>query len=763
MEKEDLVTKQLEERIKELEIRIDSLEYRIRRMSKPIYRYQNSPFDRMYVLGNRVKNLILKKKKKRSAASKNTIGPVMSEIVVESIKPVKKLPTITVVIPTYKPNDYIEDCVSSVLGQDYDPKKVEIIISVNGANEDYAKLLEEKYKDEKRIRVIYTSVPGLCSGRNNARKYIRTDFVTYLDDDDYLSKGFLKLLGSCANDDVSIICGKIDDVLANGTVVENTYLNKALKSIKAGKYTGYHGLVSVFSSFCAKMYRSVLVKEVWGDFDESLTHTEDVIFWVENINKPMGKIAVANAESPEAYCRRVTADSMSRPNRERSFAFYITDRLALIERMAKTLLEGDYTLEYRYFVLAKIDAAMNFMVRFFENECTQEEKEAARKLIFASDCPFVNKSRFAEKEAIAFCHNFSPAVDASAFVASKRLAQISKQIGEPLSWTVVCADMSKNRKLDILWEHFYTKYQYSQKNVVSDRVAFNEDAQYEWGEMAFNEMKDHFVPYIYSRSMWAGSHVAAWLYKKAYPDTIWIAEFSDPVSMNTDNRKRQPTRIYSGSKSFLNTFWQDIEQWVFDNADHIIFTNENQKKYMLDNNPPKSRDAVENKAWVWHHPRISDKYANIIVADYSLDDDNINIGYFGTFYANRSAEPMFELLKNPKVHIHIFTQVTDELKAKVKKISDRIHLHGLVSQFEVLNIASRLDYLFLNDIEFNGEINPYLPSKLSDYLAVDTYVIALVREGTPLYLIDDEKLLKFTELNEEIVNELKKNKYSNKS
>ncbi len=763
MEKEDLVTKQLEERIKELEIRIDSLEYRIRRMSKPIYRYQKSPFDRLYVLGNKMKNLILNRRKSRLASSQKIIGPVIAKDIVESIKPVKTLPSITVVIPTYKPNDYIDSCVKSVLEQDYAPEKVEVIVSVNGANEDYAKQLEEKYKNEKRVRVIYTPTPGAGSGRNNAISHIRTDFVTYLDDDDYLSKGFLKLLGSCANDDVSIVCGKIDDVLADGTVIEDTYLNKTLRNMEEGKHSSYHSLVSVFSSFCAKLYRSVLVKEVWGEFDESLSHTEDVVFWVENINKPMGKIAVANAKSPESYCRRVTADSRSRPNRERSFAFYITDRLDLIERISKNLLEGDYTLEYRYFVLAKIDAAINFMVRFFENECTYEEKEAARKLIFASDCPFINKSLFAKKEAIAFCHNFAPAVDASAFVASKRLAQISKQIGEPLSWTVVCADMSKKRSLDILWEQFYAKYQYSQKNVVSDRVAFDEESQYNWGEQAFEQMKDHFVPYIYSRSMWAGSHVAAWLYKKAYPETIWIAEFSDPVSMNTDNLKRQPTKIHSGSKSFLNTFWQDIEQWVFDNADQIIFTNENQKKYMLDNNPPKSRDAVESKAWVWHHPRISDKYANIIVADYSLDDDNINIGYFGTFYANRSAEPMFELLKNPKVHIHIFTQVTDELKAKVKKISDRIHLHELVSQFEVLNIASRLDYLFLNDIEFNGEINPYLPSKLSDYLAVDTFVIALVREGTPLSLINDEKLLKFTELNEENVNELKKNKYSNKS
>lgn len=757
MEKENLVTKQLEDRIKELELRIDDLEYKMRRMSKPVYRYQNSPFDRLYVFGNKVKNFLLKRKKK-SVVPQNIIGPVMSEDIVEPIKPVKTLPSITVVIPTYKPNDYIESCVKSVLEQNYAPEKVEVIISVNGTNEEYAKQLEDKYKFKNRVRVIYTPTPGASSGRNNARKYIRTDFVTYLDDDDYLSKGFLKLLASCANDDVSIVCGKIVDVHSGGTVIENTYLNKTLVNMGEGKHSNYYSLVSVFSSFCAKLYRSSLVKDVWGEFDESLAHTEDVIFWVENINKPMDKIAVANARSPEAYCRRVTADSRSRPNRERSFAFYITDRLALIDRMSKTLLEGNYTLEYRYFVLAKIDAAINFMVKFYENDCNYEEKAAARKLIFDLDCPFINKSLFAEKKAIAFCHNFAPAVDASAFVASKRLAQISKQIGEPLSWNVICADMSKKRSLDTLWEHFYAKYQYAQKNIVSDKVAFDEASQYEWGEMAFDEVRDHFVPYIYSRSMWAGSHVAAWLYKKAYPETIWIAEFSDPISMNTDNKKRLPTKVYTDKASFLNTFWQDIEQWVFDNADHIIFTNENQKKYMLDNNPPKNREAVENKAWVWHHPQISSKYANVIVADYQLDDDFINIGYFGTFYANRSADPMFELLKNPNVHLHIFTNVTDELKAKVKKISNRIHLHGLVSQFEVLNIASRMDYLFLNDIVFDGDINPYLPSKLADYLAVDTHVIALIRKDTPLSSINDERLLKFTELNEENVNKLKKTK-----
>lgn len=665
------------------------------------------------------------------------------------------LPSITVVIPTYKKNDTIEEAVCSVLEQDYPADKLEVVISVNGKDEEYAAWLVKRYAEEMRIHVVYTPIAGLSAGRNYAKQFIYTDFATYLDDDDYFTKGYLREMAKNITPNTSVVCGRLIDLLPDGTLDENTYLVRVLKKVGAGVHPTPWKLQSAFSSACAKLYRTSQLLNVWGDFDETLKHTEDVVFWVENIYKPMGDVVACSGDSPEAYVRRKLEGSMSRPTGDRAFSFYISDRVQLLKRYSAGVLTEGRTLDYKRFVLGKIDACTNIMLQYFE-KCTPEEQAAARKLIMESDCPFLNKSLFAEKKAIAFCHNFSPAVDASAFVASKRLKQLNTYIGETMAWTVVCADMAQKREQDVEWERFYAKYQYSKKLVVPGMVNFSEAAQVAWAEKAFEMVKDEEVPYIYSRSMWAGSHVAALKYKEAHPSTIWIAEFSDPLYMGTDGCVRKASKEYTGDQAYLNTFWKDLETAVFENADHIIFTNENQRDYMLQQNPVDASVDMRSKSLVWQHPRIPTYYADIVPTDYVLSEAYINIGYFGTFYKNRSADAILMFLENPMVHLHIFTNVTPELETHMQEVSNRVHLHPMVSHLEVFTISKKMDYLFLNDIQFLGEMAPYLPSKLADYLSVGTPVLALVYPNTPMSKIEDRMLIKFSRLDMALIKGLRK-------
>lgn len=703
------------------------------------------------------------KSKKKSATKPAAVqkATVSAAPVAKAPTPIAKavmrttLPSITVVIPTYRKNDTIEESVDSVLQQDYPADKLEIILAVNGKDEAYAQWLKKCYCENPQVRVIYTPVPGLSSARNYSKAFIQTEYVTYLDDDDYFTRGFLKAMTQNMTKNTSVVCGRMIDLLPDGTLDEDTYIVSAMKKAGTGVHREPWSLHTLFSSFNAKLYHVSLLLNVWGDFDTQLQNTEDVVFWTENIYKPLEDIIISDSESAEAYVRRKVENSMSRPTGEKAFAFYIAERINLIERYEKELLKEDRSLEYKRFVLNKIDAAQSFMHRFYES-CDQKEQEAARVLIGKSQSIFLNKSLFAEKRAIAFCHNFSPAVDASAFVASKRLSQIDTYLGTNVAWTVVCADMAKSRERDVAWEQFFAKYRYAQKRVVPGATYFNEAAQVDWAQRAFEMVQNEEVPYIYSRSMWAGSHVAAMKYKEAYPNCTWIAEFSDPVYMGTDNNPRRASKVYEGEQEYLNTFWKDLESGVFQKADRIIFTNANQMEYMLQNNPAGETAGVREKALIWHHPRIDSRYADIVPTNYDLNQAYINIGYFGTFYQNRSADAILMFLENPMVHLHIFTNVTAELEKQMREISNRIHLHPLVSHLEVFSISKKMDYLFLNDIQFPGEITPYLPSKLADYLSVDTPVLGLVYPNTPMNSMVDDRLIKFDASDFNFVKSLRK-------
>lgn len=677
-----------------------------------------------------------------SAASQQDARPVAQTM--------QSLPSVTVVIPTYKPNEYVAQSVASVLESDYEPDKLRVILAVNGADSAYAEALKTQYAGEPQIQVLHTLKKGASAGRNLARSYLQTEYVTYLDDDDTITSGYLLEMAQHTAPDVMIVCGRMMDQLPDGTIENNTYINRMLRQKKQGTYSSYLEIGSVFSTVCGKLYRRELITDVYEPMNEDVPDTEDTLFWVENIDKTHGGFYLCALDGKEGYVRRVLPNSRSRPEAKAAYAFYVSGRLSLIERFAEVIVHADTSIEHKRFILTKIDAQEKLMADYV-NTLPTEQKEKAYREILASSCPFLRRAWYTNIEGIAFCHNFVPFIDASSFVAVKRLPQICAALGRQIAWTVVCADMSAQRKRDPYIDIFYSRYQYKARVITEGKTWFNEEAQEAWGRQAYERVKEMEVPYIYSRSMWAGSHVAAALYKKAHPSTMWIAEFSDPIYMDTANTVRMPGREYSGEKAYLNHFWKDIETTVFEQADQIIFTNENQKQYMLANNPPQNPEWVRQKSQVWPHPVLPKIYRDLIPPTCLPDKAFINIGYFGTFYANRSSSDLLLLLKNEEVCLHLFTNSTPELEELSKEYDGRLRVYPMVSHLEVLSTAACMDYLYLNDIDFPGAPIPYQPSKLADYLSAGTPILALVKPNTPMSQRSEENLIKVTQIDDDLL------------
>lgn len=739
---------------KKLERKYTDLNNICYKLKKENQLYMRFPTIKVYNYLRKIKKQV--KTKYKNSKLRGKVYEIKQEIKLKSNY--RKLPTIDVVVPTYKKNEYINDTINSILKQKYPKKNIRIIISVNGKDKEYYGYLKKKYTNNFQIKVIYTNKKGLGAARNNAKKYLKNEFVTYLDDDDWFTKTFLLDLAKNANKNVTIMCGKmcnIDETEEdNKKYDENTYINKVISQFSNRYMNEYYKIGSLFSSFNAKLYKRDLIQNCFGDFNEEITNTEDVLFWVENINKFYGETYIISSSSEECYVRRVTKNSMSRPKAESEYNFYINERLHLINLFAENLFKEDITEEYIYFVLSKIFSQTQMMYKYFET-LDKELKEKTRKIILSTDNIFLNKSLFGKNEGIAFCHNFLPFADASAYVASRRLSEINDLAKEQINWTVVAGIKAKVEEKDILYDQLFARIQYSKILFTNNKTYFNEKAQYLWGKEALELVSDKKVKYIYSRSMWAGSHVAAYEYKKKYPNVIWYAEFSDPISKAVDGTDREYARKYEGEESFLNTFWKDIEINIFKYADYVIFTNDNQKEYMIRNSCPE--DIVEStrkKSIVLHHPKINKKYCNIVKSKYCIDDKQVNIGYFGNFYKNRGSNELLKLAENPNNTIHIFTSNTDEIEEK----RENIKINNFVPYFEFLNIASKMDYVFLNDVNFEGEINPYLPSKLADYLSTGTKILAKVNRNSPMSKMDNPQIIKITEIGDELIYNLSKTK-----
>lgn len=148
---------------------------------------------------------------------------------------------VSVVIPIYNVEKYLNKCLDSVISQSY--KNLEIIL-VNDGSKDGSKQICEKYKRiDKRIVLINQENGGLSDARNKGIQIATGEYITFIDSDDYIHKDMIKeLIYNAINTDADIsICGyktvfedlKTDDLLTdvdiqiiNSEELINNFYNK---------------------------------------------------------------------------------------------------------------------------------------------------------------------------------------------------------------------------------------------------------------------------------------------------------------------------------------------------------------------------------------------------------------------------------------------------------------------------------------------------------------------------------------------------------
>lgn len=655
---------------------------------------------------------------------------------------------VSIIIPTYQ-DKYIHKAISSVLEQDRSLADIELLVCVNGPDEDYYHRLTEQYSDRSEIRVLWTPTKNAGAARNLGAENARGDYLFFLDDDDYLTKRYIRFMMAYAQDGVSIVCGpymSIDE--ANGEKNIDNYINRAIYHGAYDSNTRFNK--SLVVTVTGKLYRKSQYK-LFLPMDCSLNNTEDLYFWIQNIGRISGEMVVGKYFGRQFYVRRITSNSLSRPESGKTFSFYVDQRLEMIKRIEAVMFQ-ELPQWQNKLLLSYIISQFSMLCNYYkELPVDSALREKVRIAVEDSPCRFINRSRLASIRGIAFCHNFSPMRDASAYVAAKRLSQVEKEAGAPINWTVVTVGYTGG-KPDTTYEQFYAQFQYAERVMIPFEKYFGVTSQAKWAKNAAEAVKDREAEIMYSRSLWIGSHIAALEYRKQHPNIRWYAEFSDPVYLDTNGKPRECAQQEDPDS------WLKIEHAVMCQADVLIFTNANQLQFMLANNRLiEDPEIIRKKSLVWHHPALAKPYTKLLDSGVVLDSDHIHIGYFGTFYAKRSSTELLALLQREDVAVHIFTPQKDRnVPDAYAHCSQRIHWHDALDHLEFLNAASRFDYLFLADLDYPGDINPYLPSKLADYLVAGTPILAKVVKGSTLFSMNHPQLTRFQCVDSLLLNSLRK-------
>ena len=191
---------------------------------------------------------------------------------------------VSIIIPLYNNEKYIEKCIKSVLNQEY--KNIEIIV-INDGSTDSSEQIVKNIKSEK-IKLLNQKNSGPSSARNNGIKNATGDWIIFLDSDDSLSKNTIStLIKNAKNNDLVIAgwngiypkhvkyYGPSKNIQLNKKEIEQ--LGDYLLSCGAKKDCEKIEIGSIEGPV-AKLYSAKIIKENKIMFPENLSYAEDVCF-----------------------------------------------------------------------------------------------------------------------------------------------------------------------------------------------------------------------------------------------------------------------------------------------------------------------------------------------------------------------------------------------------------------------------------------------------------------------------------------------------
>lgn len=135
---------------------------------------------------------------------------------------------ISVVVPIYNVEKYIENCIKSIINQTYD--NLEIILVDDGSKDNCGKICDEYATKDNRIKVMHKENGGLSDARNCGLEISNGKYVIFIDSDDWIEKNMIELLYSNiikANADISI-CEFVEEDEQGKVVSQKIYDNETV-------------------------------------------------------------------------------------------------------------------------------------------------------------------------------------------------------------------------------------------------------------------------------------------------------------------------------------------------------------------------------------------------------------------------------------------------------------------------------------------------------------------------------------------------------
>lgn len=182
---------------------------------------------------------------------------------------------VSIIIPVYNAENYIERCLKSIIAQTY--KNIEVIIINDGSTDKSKDICTEYAKNDSRIQLFSKLNSGVSSARNDGLMYAEGKYICFVDADDYVEPEFVMALSQGFDDENCMITAcsmHISDTLPCGAT--DSWSLDFYTIEKAFYQMCKNNLVHPF--VCNKMLVTQVIKDNNLKFDCSIMYGEDALF-----------------------------------------------------------------------------------------------------------------------------------------------------------------------------------------------------------------------------------------------------------------------------------------------------------------------------------------------------------------------------------------------------------------------------------------------------------------------------------------------------
>lgn len=188
---------------------------------------------------------------------------------------------ISVIIPTYKPQSYLWKCLDSIKNQTLAKDEFEVILILNGCKEPYYSQIKEyisTHLQELNVNFIQVDQGGVSNARNIGLDNAKGEYITFIDDDDYISTVYLEELYERGKTGKTVVSNVL--VFIDG---ENKIIDYPINDLYSNYKNENNVPIMKLRPYMSTVYAKIFAKKTIGyrRFNVKYKNGEDALFMFE--------------------------------------------------------------------------------------------------------------------------------------------------------------------------------------------------------------------------------------------------------------------------------------------------------------------------------------------------------------------------------------------------------------------------------------------------------------------------------------------------